>query len=74
MPEDISQRYTLQRSNGNQNRMEYQQAVQAPGGKCSQHKGKSSHYPSHRRETDPERAYSDSFKLTRVNQPDSPVA
>ncbi|MBW0495840.1 hypothetical protein O181_035555 [Austropuccinia psidii MF-1] len=65
MPEDISQRYTLQRYNGNQRRMASQQEVQAPGGKGSQNKGKSSHYPSNRRETDPERAYSDSFKLTR---------
>ncbi|MBW0493892.1 hypothetical protein O181_033607 [Austropuccinia psidii MF-1] len=30
-----------------------------------QDKGKSSHYPSYRRTTDPDRAYSDSFRLTR---------
>ncbi|MBW0467315.1 hypothetical protein O181_007030 [Austropuccinia psidii MF-1] len=41
------------------------QAVQTPGGEGKQDKGESSHYPSHRRTTDPYRAYSDSFRLTR---------
>ncbi|MBW0490859.1 hypothetical protein O181_030574 [Austropuccinia psidii MF-1] len=36
-----------------------------PEGKSSQDKGESSHYPSYRRTTEPERAYSDSFRLTR---------
>ncbi|MBW0482510.1 hypothetical protein O181_022225 [Austropuccinia psidii MF-1] len=40
-------------------------AVQTPGGEGKQDKGESSHYPSYRRITDPNRAYSDSFKLTR---------
>ncbi|MBW0542694.1 hypothetical protein O181_082409 [Austropuccinia psidii MF-1] len=44
--------------------MESQQAVQNPGGECSQDKGKSSHYPSYRRTVEPESAYSDSFRIT----------
>ncbi|MBW0493873.1 hypothetical protein O181_033588 [Austropuccinia psidii MF-1] len=36
-----------------------------PGGKGKQDKGESSHYPSYRRTNDPDRAYSDSFRLTR---------
>ncbi|MBW0535210.1 hypothetical protein O181_074925 [Austropuccinia psidii MF-1] len=39
LPDDMSQRDTLQRSHGNQQKMESQQAVQAPGGKGIQHKG-----------------------------------
>ncbi|MBW0487028.1 hypothetical protein O181_026743 [Austropuccinia psidii MF-1] len=64
-PEDMSQRDTLQRSYGNNQRMESQQAVQAPGGEGNQDKGKSSHYPSYGRKTEPDRAHSDSFSLTR---------
>ncbi|MBW0468160.1 hypothetical protein O181_007875 [Austropuccinia psidii MF-1] len=45
--------------------MESQQAVQTPGGEGNQDKGKSSHYPSYRRKIEPDRAYSDSFRLTR---------
>ncbi|MBW0521740.1 hypothetical protein O181_061455 [Austropuccinia psidii MF-1] len=44
--------------------MESQQAVETPGGKGSQDRGESSHYPSHRRTTEPDRGYSDSFRLT----------
>ncbi|MBW0557152.1 hypothetical protein O181_096867, partial [Austropuccinia psidii MF-1] len=40
-------------------------AVQTPGGESKQDKGESSHYPSYRRTADPDRAYSDSFRLTR---------
>ncbi|MBW0464288.1 hypothetical protein O181_004003 [Austropuccinia psidii MF-1] len=65
LPQDISQRDLLQRSYGNHQTMESQQAVQTPGGKGSQDKGEASHYPSHRRTTKPDRAYSDSFRLTR---------
>ncbi|MBW0467919.1 hypothetical protein O181_007634 [Austropuccinia psidii MF-1] len=65
LPEGMSQRDTLKIASGNQQRMESQKAVQTPGGKGSQDKGKSSHYPSYRRKTEPERAYSDSFRLTR---------
>ncbi|MBW0526824.1 hypothetical protein O181_066539 [Austropuccinia psidii MF-1] len=50
-------------------RLESYQAVQTPGGKGNQDKGESSHYPSYRRTTDPERAYLDSFRLTR-SRPD----
>ncbi|MBW0520608.1 hypothetical protein O181_060323 [Austropuccinia psidii MF-1] len=49
LPEDMSQRDTLQRSYCNHQRMESQQAVQTPGVKGNQDKGKSSHYPSYRR-------------------------
>ncbi|MBW0501616.1 hypothetical protein O181_041331 [Austropuccinia psidii MF-1] len=58
-------RDTLQRSYGNHKRMESQQAVQTHGGEASQDKGKSSHYPSYRRMIEPDRAYSNSFRLTR---------
>ncbi|MBW0464667.1 hypothetical protein O181_004382 [Austropuccinia psidii MF-1] len=36
-----------------------------PGGELNQDKGESSHYPSYRRTAEPDRAYSDSFRLTR---------
>ncbi|MBW0518772.1 hypothetical protein O181_058487 [Austropuccinia psidii MF-1] len=42
-----------------------QEAVQNPGGKGTEDKGESSHYPSYRRTVNPDRAYSDSFRLTR---------
>ncbi|MBW0495135.1 hypothetical protein O181_034850 [Austropuccinia psidii MF-1] len=50
--------------------LEFHQAVQTPGGEGKQDKGESSHYPSYRRTTDPDRAYSDSFRLprSRTNQ------
>ncbi|MBW0480690.1 hypothetical protein O181_020405 [Austropuccinia psidii MF-1] len=35
------------------------------GGEGKQDKGESSHYPSYRRTPDPDRAYLDSFRLTR---------
>ncbi|MBW0483397.1 hypothetical protein O181_023112 [Austropuccinia psidii MF-1] len=43
-------------------------AVQTPGGEGKQDKRESSHYPSYRRTTDPEREYSDSFRLTRSRE------
>ncbi|MBW0469003.1 hypothetical protein O181_008718 [Austropuccinia psidii MF-1] len=64
-PEDMSQRHTLQRSYDHHKRMAFHQAVQSPGGAGNLDKGKSSHYPSYRRTAEPDRAYSDSFKLTR---------
>ncbi|MBW0574942.1 hypothetical protein O181_114657 [Austropuccinia psidii MF-1] len=64
-PEDLSQRDRLQRPYDNNQRLEYHQAVQTPGGEGKQDKGESSHYPSYRRTTDPDRAHSDSFRLTR---------
>ncbi|MBW0540307.1 hypothetical protein O181_080022 [Austropuccinia psidii MF-1] len=65
LPEDMSQRDTLQRSYGNHQRMESHQEVQTPGGEGNQDKGESSHYPSYRRTIEPDRAYSYSFRLTR---------
>ncbi|MBW0559283.1 hypothetical protein O181_098998 [Austropuccinia psidii MF-1] len=64
-PEDLSQRGRLQRAYGNHQRLESHQEVQTPGGKGKQDKGESSHYPSYSRTTDPDRAYSYSFRLTR---------
>ncbi|MBW0522599.1 hypothetical protein O181_062314 [Austropuccinia psidii MF-1] len=63
--QDLSQRDRLQRPYDNDQRLESHQAVQTPGGEGKQDKGKSSHYPSYRRTADPDRAYSDSFRLTR---------
>ncbi|MBW0462337.1 hypothetical protein O181_002052 [Austropuccinia psidii MF-1] len=57
----MSQKDTLKRPYGNHQRLESQQEVQTPGGKGSQDKGESSHYSGHRRTTEPDRAYSDSF-------------
>ncbi|MBW0554563.1 hypothetical protein O181_094278 [Austropuccinia psidii MF-1] len=65
-PEDMSQRYRLQRPYGNNQRLESHQKIQTPGGEGKQNKGESSHYPSYRRTTDPNKAYSDSFSLTRI--------
>ncbi|MBW0479392.1 hypothetical protein O181_019107 [Austropuccinia psidii MF-1] len=64
-PEDMSQRDILHRSYCNYQRMESQQAVQTPGGEGNQDKGKSSQYSSFRRTIQPDRAYSDYFRLTR---------
>ncbi|MBW0463886.1 hypothetical protein O181_003601 [Austropuccinia psidii MF-1] len=61
LPEDMSQR-----SYGNQQIMESQQEIQTPGGKDSQYKGESNHYPSHRRTNEPDINYSYSFRLTRI--------
>ncbi|MBW0498819.1 hypothetical protein O181_038534 [Austropuccinia psidii MF-1] len=65
LPEDLSQRDRIQRPYGNNQRLESHQAIQTPGGEGKQDKGESSHYPSYRRTADPDRAYSDSFRLTR---------
>ncbi|MBW0489010.1 hypothetical protein O181_028725 [Austropuccinia psidii MF-1] len=45
--------------------MESHQEVQTPGGEGNQDKGESSHYPSYRRTAQPDRAYSDSFRVAR---------
>ncbi|MBW0507414.1 hypothetical protein O181_047129 [Austropuccinia psidii MF-1] len=66
LPEDMSQRDTLQTPYGNHQSMESQQEVQIPGGEDNQDKGKSSHYPTYRRTAEPDRAYYDSFRLTRI--------
>ncbi|MBW0468957.1 hypothetical protein O181_008672 [Austropuccinia psidii MF-1] len=69
----MSQRDTFQRPYDNNQRLEYHLEVQTSGGERSLDKGESSHYPSHRRTSDPDREYSDSFRLTRSrpNQPSS---
>ncbi|MBW0594056.1 hypothetical protein O181_133771, partial [Austropuccinia psidii MF-1] len=64
-PEDLSQIDRLQRPDGNHQRLESYQEVQTPEGKGMEDKGESSHYPSYRRTVNPDRAYSDSFRLTR---------
>ncbi|MBW0535307.1 hypothetical protein O181_075022 [Austropuccinia psidii MF-1] len=45
--------------------MESYQAVQTSGGKGTEDKGESSHYPSYRRTVNPDGTYSDSLRLTR---------
>ncbi|MBW0487369.1 hypothetical protein O181_027084 [Austropuccinia psidii MF-1] len=65
LPEDLSQRDRPQRPYDNDQRLESYQEVQTPGGEGKQDKGKSSQYTSYIRTTDPDRAYSDSFRLTR---------
>ncbi|MBW0553748.1 hypothetical protein O181_093463 [Austropuccinia psidii MF-1] len=62
---DLSHRVRLQRPYGDHQRLESHQAVQTPGGEGKQDKGESSHYPSYSRTADPDRAYSDLFRLTR---------
>ncbi|MBW0547290.1 hypothetical protein O181_087005 [Austropuccinia psidii MF-1] len=64
-PEDLSQRDRLQRPYGNHQRFESHQEFHTAGGEGKQNKGESSHYPSYRRAADPDRAYSDSFRLPR---------
>ncbi|MBW0569501.1 hypothetical protein O181_109216 [Austropuccinia psidii MF-1] len=46
LPEDMSQRYTLQRPYGNHQRLEPHQAVQTPGEEANRDKGKLRHYLS----------------------------
>ncbi|MBW0543143.1 hypothetical protein O181_082858 [Austropuccinia psidii MF-1] len=60
-PEDIFQRPYV-----NHQRREFHQEVQTPGGERNQYEGESSHYPSYRRTTEPDRAYSNSLWLTRI--------
>ncbi|MBW0464212.1 hypothetical protein O181_003927 [Austropuccinia psidii MF-1] len=67
-PEDLSQRDRIQRLCGNHQRLKSHQAVQTPAGKGKQDKGESSHNPSYRRATDPDKKYSDSSRLTRSRQ------
>ncbi|MBW0523445.1 hypothetical protein O181_063160 [Austropuccinia psidii MF-1] len=67
-PEDMSQKDRLQRPYGKYQRLESHQTIQTLGGEGKQDKGESSNYPSYRRTTDPDREYSDSFRLTRSRQ------
>ncbi|MBW0512416.1 hypothetical protein O181_052131 [Austropuccinia psidii MF-1] len=64
-PEDLLQRDRLETPYGNHQMLKSHQAFQTPGGEGKQDKGESRKYPSHRRNTDPDRAHSDSFRLTR---------
>ncbi|MBW0535419.1 hypothetical protein O181_075134 [Austropuccinia psidii MF-1] len=64
-PEDVSQRDRPQRPYGNLQGLKSHQEVQTPGGEGNQDKGQSTHYSRYRRTANPERAYSDSFMLTR---------
>ncbi|MBW0489778.1 hypothetical protein O181_029493 [Austropuccinia psidii MF-1] len=54
-----------ERPYGNHQRLECHQAVQTPEGEGKQDKGESSHYQLYRRTAEPDRAYSDSLRLTR---------
>ncbi|MBW0466277.1 hypothetical protein O181_005992 [Austropuccinia psidii MF-1] len=65
LPEDISQRYRFQSPYGNHQMLESHQEAKIPGGEGKQDKVESSHYPSYRRTADPDREYSDSFRITR---------
>ncbi|MBW0512589.1 hypothetical protein O181_052304 [Austropuccinia psidii MF-1] len=65
LPEDLSQRDILQRCYGDHQRIESHQEVQTYEREGDQDKGESSQYPSYRRTAEPDRAYSDSFRLTR---------
>ncbi|MBW0468403.1 hypothetical protein O181_008118 [Austropuccinia psidii MF-1] len=65
LPEDLSQRDTLQRPYDNHQRLESHQEVQTPGDEGKQDEGESSHYPSYKRTAYPHRAYSHSFRLKR---------
>ncbi|MBW0477335.1 hypothetical protein O181_017050 [Austropuccinia psidii MF-1] len=47
-----------------QTRIESHKAVQTPGEEGNQDKGESSNYTSYRRTAEPDRAYSDSFRIT----------
>ncbi|MBW0542544.1 hypothetical protein O181_082259 [Austropuccinia psidii MF-1] len=64
-PEALSERDRLQRPYDNHQRLESHNTVQTPGGEGKQDKGETRHSPSYRRTTDPDRAHSDSFRLTR---------
>ncbi|MBW0496268.1 hypothetical protein O181_035983 [Austropuccinia psidii MF-1] len=64
-PEDFSQRDRLQGPHNNHQRLKSHQAFQTPGGEGKLDKGESRHYPSYRGTADPDRAYLDSFRLTR---------
>ncbi|MBW0542899.1 hypothetical protein O181_082614 [Austropuccinia psidii MF-1] len=64
----MSQRYRLQISYGNYQRMESCQEVQTPGVEGNQDQGQSSRYPSYRRTAEPDMDYSDYFRPTRSRQ------
>ncbi|MBW0518810.1 hypothetical protein O181_058525 [Austropuccinia psidii MF-1] len=61
----MPQKNRLQQPYGNHQRFEPHQTVQTPGGEGNQDKGELSYYPSYKRTADPDRVYSDSFRLSR---------
>ncbi|MBW0538396.1 hypothetical protein O181_078111 [Austropuccinia psidii MF-1] len=61
----MSWRDIFQGPYGNYEILEYKQEVQALRRAGSQYKGESSHNPGYRGAMEPERAYSDSFRITR---------
>ncbi|MBW0574306.1 hypothetical protein O181_114021 [Austropuccinia psidii MF-1] len=56
---------TLQRPYGNKQRVESHQEAETHEGEGNQDKEESSHYPSYRRTSEPDRAYSGPLRLTR---------
>ncbi|MBW0556600.1 hypothetical protein O181_096315 [Austropuccinia psidii MF-1] len=66
----FSMEHGQKRAYDNHQRLESHQSVQTPGGEGKKDKEESSHSTSYRRTTDPDRAYSDSFRLagSRPNQ------
>ncbi|MBW0507885.1 hypothetical protein O181_047600 [Austropuccinia psidii MF-1] len=69
LPKDILQRDSLQITYENHQQLEHKQTVQALRGGGSQDQGQPSHYPGYRGAMEPEREYSDSFKLTISSEP-----
>ncbi|MBW0469331.1 hypothetical protein O181_009046 [Austropuccinia psidii MF-1] len=65
LPEDISQRVVFQRAYGNYPRLESQHTIQTLRREGSQNQGESSQNPGYRGSMEPERAYSDFFRITR---------
>ncbi|MBW0569879.1 hypothetical protein O181_109594 [Austropuccinia psidii MF-1] len=73
-PEDQSQRDRLQITYDNHQRLESYQEVQTPGGKVTEDKGESSHYPSYRRTVNPDRDYGlTQFRHQQINDQASPL-
>ncbi|MBW0495579.1 hypothetical protein O181_035294 [Austropuccinia psidii MF-1] len=64
----------LQRTYGNNPRLESHQKFQTSGGKGNQDKGESSHYQSYRRTADPHRNTQIPSGSQRVGKTSSPVA
>ncbi|MBW0501963.1 hypothetical protein O181_041678 [Austropuccinia psidii MF-1] len=68
----MSQRDTLQQPYENNQRLEPQQTVQDLKGEGIKYQGEKSHHPGYREAMEPERAYYDSFGLTRSGKPAKP--
>ncbi|MBW0575191.1 hypothetical protein O181_114906 [Austropuccinia psidii MF-1] len=61
LPGNVSQQEILERTNGNKKRIVFKTV----GRKDIQDQRQSCYYPGHRREGEPEREYSDSFRVTK---------